>query len=167
MLSVAPVAPADLEHIRTLFREYADAIEAVCGESLRHQGFEAELASLPGKYGHPEGGEILLARNGVVPAGCVALRAIPPREGELARVCEMKRLYVRTEHRGLGLGRLLAERVVGVARELGYGIMRLDTSAGMAPARHVYGALGFCECERYNDDPMGDTVWYELRLNRA
>jgi putative acetyltransferase len=140
-----------------LFREYAGSLPF----SLDYQGFEEELAGLPGRYARPTG-VLLLAFVGEELAGCAALREI-----ELAawgRVCEMKRLYVRPRFRGRGIGRLLAERIVEEGQRLGYAGMRLDTSEDMSAARRVYEGLGFYRIDRYNSDPMEDTLFFERRF---
>jgi len=119
----------------------------------------AELASLPGKYAMPSGC-ILVARVDGEPAGCVALRAIG--DG----VSEMKRLYVRPEFRGLGLGRKLAERIIGEARGRGYERIRLDTiPSRMAGAVCLYRALEFRDIPPYCDNPFPDAMFLELRLS--
>src|SRR5919198_6522319 len=101
-------APAHAQATRQLFEEYADSLDV----DLCFQGFDRELAELPGSYAPPSG-RLLLALVDDEPAGCVALR--PLADGD----CELKRLYVRDEHRGLGLGRRLTEEAIGAARELG------------------------------------------------
>lgn len=138
--------------VRALFEEYAEAI----GVDLGFQDFEHELAELPGDY-VPPGGRLLLALD-PEPAGCVALRLFEPG------VCEMKRLYVRPEYRGSGLGRLLAEQIVAAGREAGYERMRLDTLPTMAAARGLYESLGFVEIEAYRPNPIHGTTYFELAL---
>jgi putative acetyltransferase len=95
----------DLLKVRSLFQEYAASL----GFDLDFQDFHTELATLPGSYLRPDG-RLLLATEGTEIAGCVALRPLEPE------VCEMKRLYVRPQFRHLGVGRLLAERVVAEGR---------------------------------------------------
>jgi putative acetyltransferase len=144
---------------RVLCREYAASLPEI-GLSLEQQGFEQEMATLPGRYSTP-GGAVLLARLNDSWAGCVALR---PLEGP--GVCEMKRMYVRPAARGHGIGHLLGQSVVDRARRLGYRTMRLDTDKNMAAAIAVYTRLGFKPCERYNSDPCPCTLWFELDLVR-
>lgn len=124
----------DMAEIRTLFLEYADFL----GFPLCFQGFDRELAELPGCYA-PPGGRLWLARVDGAVAGCVGLR---PYDGGK---CEMKRLYLRPVARGFGLGRRLAELTVAAAEEIGYPVMRLDTVPKLATAIALYRDMGFVE----------------------
>jgi len=142
-----------LPTVRTLFREYADGL----GVDLGFQGFERELAELPGDYVPPPG-RLLLAFAGDEAAGCVALRPFEPG------VCELKRLYVRAAYRGTGLGRRLAEAIVDAGRVAGYDRMRLDTLPTMTAARELYRSLGFTEIEAYRPNPVHGTTYFELAL---
>ena len=146
-------APELVEAARTLFREYAQAI----GVDLEYQGFAAELASLPGPYAPPNGA-LLIARAGTDVAGCVALRPLDARTGE------MKRLYVRPEYRSTGLGGRLIEAVIDAAREAGYSELRLDTLPTMASAQALYRRLGFIEIPPYNDKYLPGTQFYSLTI---
>lgn len=151
---IAPASgPADIAAARELFREYADRL----GVDLCFQGFESELATLPGRYAPPSG-RLLLAWHEDVPAGCVALRELEPG------ICEMKRLYVCPAARGHGLGRALAERAIAEGRAAGYLAMRLDTLPAMREAQGLYAALGFREIEPYTRNPVADVRFLELRL---
>lgn len=155
--SIAPAQSADIEEIRALFREY----EAFLGIDLCFQGFGAELAGLPGDYA-PPAGALLIAVGGGRKAGCVALRPIEDNQ------CEMKRLFVRPEFRGHGLGRELAERVVEEARAIGYRSIKLDTFDFLEGAVHIYQSLGFNEIEAYYSNPLDKVQYWELDLrNRA
>jgi ribosomal protein S18 acetylase RimI-like enzyme len=141
---------------RRLFEEYAGSL----GVDLCFQGFEEELATLPGNYAPPSG-RLLLAIHGDNLAGCVALRCLEPG------VCEMKRLYVRPAFRSLGVGRMLADRIIEEARDAGYRRMRLDTLPTMARARALYRQIGFREIASYRDNPIEGAAFLELDLNRS
>jgi ribosomal protein S18 acetylase RimI-like enzyme len=134
--------PEEVDLIRGLFREYAAGL----GVDLCFQRFEEELAGLPGAYA-PPGGRLLLACDGDRVAGCVALR--PATGGG-----EMKRLYVRPEFRGRGVGRLLAGAVLVEAAAAGYRRVCLDTLPSMGEAIGLYRSLGFAEVEPYYPNPV-------------
>lgn len=144
---------AHLATIRELFLEYARAIEV----DLCFQGFDLELAELPGKYAPPSG-RLLLALEDGAPAGCVALRKID--DG----VCEMKRLYVRPAFRGRGLGRNLTMEIISAGRAIEYERMRLDTLKTMREAVALYESLGFQRIPAYYDNPSNLAVFLELKL---
>jgi ribosomal protein S18 acetylase RimI-like enzyme len=145
----------ELEEIRTLFREY----ESEIGIDLCFQGFEQELADLPGKYALPRG-RLLIARIGNELCGCIALRPLLADND----VCEMKRLFIRRAYRGMGLARRLVERLFEEARSAGYRTMRLDTLASMADALALYRSLGFREIPAYYASPLPGTVYLEFDL---
>jgi len=145
---------ADVSEMRALFVEYQEWL----GVDLCFQGFEAELRDLPGKYAPPRG-RMLLVRDGERAAGCVAFCPL-----EEDGVCEMKRLYVRAEWRGTGLGKRLAERIVDEARAAGYSRMRLDTLSHLDAAIGIYRTMGFREIEAYYHNPEEGVVYMELDL---
>ena len=140
---------------RSLFAEYQEGL----GVSLCFQGFDHELATLPGAYSRPRG-RLLIARIVGEPAGCVALRPLGEHDAE------MKRLYIRPQYRGMGLGRVLAECAVDEARGMGYRTLKLDTLPGMAAAQHLYRELGFVDSAPYNDNPLQGVRFMSLALER-
>ena len=145
---------AQIEQIRELFLEYAKSL----GFSLCFQGFDQELAGLPGDYAPPEGRLLLAEYDGQV-AGCGALHKAVDGIGE------MKRLYLRPVFRGKGLGRVLAERILQEARSIGYAKLRLDTvEPVMKDAVAMYRRMGFREIEAYRVNPMEGTLYMELDL---
>ena len=145
----------EVEEARRLFEAYAEWL----GFSLCFQNFDKELAELPGDYA-PPGGRLLLAIANEQVAGCVALRKIGEGIGE------MKRLYVRPEFRGKGLGRKLTETIIKAARESGYQRLRLDTLPGkMDQAIAMYRSLGFKDIERYYNNPYEAAAFMELILD--
>lgn len=144
----------EIESARTLFCEY----EAWLGLDLCFQGFEAELASLPGKYAPPDG-RLLLAYSDDKLAGSIAMRKL--EDG----VCEMKRLFVRDEFRGSCVGVALIDKLITDAREIGYLKMRLDTyPPKMGKAVKLYESHGFVEITPYYDNPHQGVLFMELAL---
>lgn len=154
-LEVVPVVSQDqIEQTRELFIEYAASL----GFSLGFQGFDDELKNLPGSYAPPRGRLLLACENGI-PAGCVALR---PHENNIS---EMKRLYVRPDYRGKGVGRMLVDRIIAEARLIGYERMRLDTIAStMKDAIALYRRRGFKEIPAYRENPIAGALYLELVL---
>ncbi len=143
-----------IDAARELFREY----EAWLALDLCFQGFEAELAALPGKYAMP-GGRLYLAYVDDKLAGCIALRKL---EDE---TCEMKRLFVREGFRGDRVGVTLVEKLITDAREIGYKRMRLDTyPPKMSKAVKLYESHGFKPISPYYDNPHDDVLFMELDL---
>ena len=150
-------SPAQIAQIRELFLEYAQSL----GFSLCFQSFDQELAELPGDYAPPDG-RLLLMEYESLPAGCVALHKLE------AGICEMKRLYVRPDFRGKGLGRVLAERILNEARDIGYDLLRLDTvEPVMKNAVAMYRLLGFREIAAYRANPIEGALYMERDLRRS
>jgi GNAT superfamily N-acetyltransferase len=148
-MTIRPATLADLDEIRAMLREYAAWLEI----DLFFQNFEQELAGLPGDYVPPRG-RLLIAEG----AGCVALRPIDDE------TCEMKRLYVRADHRGSGLGRRLVLAIIEEARGIGYRRMRLDTMPKMDSAQKLYASLGFRDIAAYRYNPEPGARFLELDL---
>lgn len=142
-----------IEEVKQLFLEYAQSLEI----DLAFQNFETEFRTLPGKYGPPDGALILALVDGKS-AGCIALRMISES------ICEMKRLYVRDEYRGLGIGKNLIMMIIEEAGKLHYRYIRLDTLPTMKKAQELYIALGFYDIEPYVYNPIEGTRFLELCL---
>jgi ribosomal protein S18 acetylase RimI-like enzyme len=144
--AIAPATASDIPDVANLFAAY----ERHIGVDLSYQGFADEVAMLPGRYAPPSG-QLLIARDREGrPIGCVALRGLSD-----ARCCEMKRLFVAPEGRGLGLGRALAEAILVEGARLGYAELRLDTLPSMHDAIALYRKLGFVPIEPYYAAPAG------------
>ncbi len=140
---------------KQLFTEYAQSLNF----SLCFQGFDKELSGLPGEYSPPTG-RLLLAHSEGKLAGCVAFRRIDQN------VCEMKRLYLRPEFRGKGIGRKMAREVIETAKEIGYAKIRLDTVPIMKEAISLYNSLGFMMIGPYRDNPVPGAIFMELTLRQ-
>lgn len=145
--------PVLVEEARKLFVEYAWSLDF----DLCFQNFDDELRNLPGAYAPTSGCLFIALIDGRV-GGCVALRQLEPN------ICEMKRLYVRETHRGLKIGRMLAEAIIEEARRIGYGRMRLDAINTMRAAVSLYDSLGFEEIPPYRHNPVDGVVFLELVL---
>jgi len=145
--------PAELPLVRELFREYAAGL----GVDPCLQGFEEELAGLPGVYA-PPAGRLLLAWDDDRPAGCVALR--PAGDG----AAELKRLYVRPAYRGRGLGLQLARVALAEAAVAGHRRVVLHTLPTMTEAVRVYRALGFAAVEPFDPDPIPGALYLGREL---
>ncbi len=144
---------------RELFLEYAKALSV----DLCFQDFTCELQDLPGKYALPAGRLLLAYYNDAGTAerlaGCGALRPLS------SEICEMKRLYVRPEFRGHGIGRAITLALISTAREIGYRAMRLDTLPEMREAHKLYEELGFQEIAPYCANPVEGVRYLELDLS--
>jgi putative acetyltransferase len=144
MIRVTQAHSADeIAIVRSLMREYQQRL----GIDLCFQGFEAELAALPGSYAPPSG-RLLLALHEDTPVGCVALQRVSDSRAE------MKRLYVPPSARGLGVGRRLVTETLAAAKAIGYSEVVLDTLPNMVEAQRLYQQFGFREIEPYRPNPV-------------
>lgn len=153
----AAITPDQLATARTLFLEYAASLK----HDLCFQGFDSELSDLPGDYAGPRG-SLLLAHWDGQWVGCCALR--PLDSSDYANACEMKRLYVRSAFRGLGIGRGLAEAILDLARQADYSCVLLDTLDDMESARAMYVDLGFEEIAPYYHNPIAGAHYLRVEL---
>lgn len=143
----------DIDKVRLLFQEYTSML----GVDLKFQNYEEEFLHLPGDYALPRG-RLYIANDDKQLAGCIALRPFDNAS------CEMKRLFVRPEFRGKGIGRALAERVISDAKEMRYRDMVLDTMAFLTNSIALYKKLGFQETFPYRYNPLPDALFLRLEL---
>jgi len=149
----------ELDHVRALFSEYAAWLDQhdPQGVDLCFQGFEQELGSLPGNYASPRGC-LLLAVCDQTAAGCVGVRPLE------AQTAELKRLFVRTQFLGQGVGKALLRAALKAAKRAGYQRLRLDTLPYMEAAIALYTHHGFHTIEPYYDSPIRGTIYMEAAL---
>jgi ribosomal protein S18 acetylase RimI-like enzyme len=154
MIEIFPAqTDEDFEVAKKLLVEYVDSL----GFDLGFQNFEQELADLPNYFASPEDC-LLLATYENQTVGCVVIKRFDNG------ICEMKRLYVKPQFQGVGIGRALAEAVIKQARKVGYNSMRLDMVLPREAARNLYFSLGFEDIESYRYNPMEKAVFMELKL---
>ena len=148
------------EEIAALFAEYTSVLVENDPEFKRYldlQGYDDEAAHPQRKYAMP-GGRLYLARCEGKPVGCVGLRQIDDRR------CEIKRLYVRPDYRGQGLGERLVRQLISDARSIGYECLLLDTLPFLTVAIDMYHRMGFVDIPRYNDCPLDSIIYMRLDL---
>lgn len=150
---IQAVTKEQINIAKDLFLEYAKSLDF----ELCFQDFDKELTELPGEYSPPDG-RLFLVKLDDKFAGCIALRKL--EQG----ICEMKRLYVRPEFRGLSIGKKLAYKLVEEAKAIGYKKMRLDTVPSMQTAQKLYYAMGFKEIQPYRTNPVPGVKYMELEL---
>lgn len=136
-----------------LFREYAAGLDI----DLSFQHFNEELQQVHEMYNQADGG-IILAKNENEFIACVALRRFAPNTAEL------KRMYVKPSFRQLGIGNVLLEKAIEMARSLSYQSICLDTLNSMLPAMQLYEKAGFRKVPAYYHNPNATAVYYELKL---
>ena len=171
-----------------LFTEYTSMLienDAEFKKYLEIQKYDDELKDLKVKYGMPQGrlyiafsdssdsaakhitlgrtaGETTgAAADDSKAAGCIGLKRIDDT------ACEMKRLYVRPEFRGKDIGRILVQKIIDDAKEIGYSYMLLDTLPFLKSALHIYREFGFYQIESYNDSPMSTSIYMRLDLSKG
>ena len=152
-ICITKIKKADIEKTKELIREYLNWIDC----DLSFQQVDEELSSFPEKYEEPDG-SFFVAKYCNVIIGCVGLKKY------VAGICEMKRLFVIDDYKGIGLGRELIGIVIEEAKKKGYDKMRLDTLPKMKPAQKLYREFDFYEIEQYVVNPIKDSVFMEKML---
>tara|TARA_B110000116_G_scaffold254637_1_gene252336 strand:- start:26 stop:523 length:498 start_codon:yes stop_codon:yes gene_type:complete len=154
-IQIRQATTGDLPLVRVLFREYETSIDTQCC----FQSFEAELADLPGYYAPP--GCLLIARSGEAAAGCIALRRLDDKSGEV------KRFFVREHYQGAGLGAELMTRLIANAQNAGFEFLVLETLSTMRSANGLYERLGFVRRSAYHRNSAPGITHLSLSLKRA
>lgn len=137
-----------------LFNEYASQI----GVDLEFQNFSTEIENIEEQYSRPKGVLLIAVNDKTLPIGCFAIRELE------ASICELKRMYLRVETRGLGIGTKMLKESIAIGKELGYEKMRLDTLPTMDSAIALYQKMGFYEIEPYRFNPIKGTKYFEVKL---
>lgn len=161
MLEKFEIIPAktteDFEAAKNLFEEYARSLNF----DLAFQNFDHEMSTINIQYARPRGVLLLIKSNDNKFVGCVGIRSLGDN------ISELKRMYLIPQARGKGLGRLLLDKAIVQARELGYEYLRLDTVPSMKSAIHLYKKVGFQEIPSYRYNPDPGTLYLELRLSNG
>ena len=143
----------DFEIAVDLFREYASHI----GIDLSFQNFEDEILEIKNHYSRPNG-QLIIVYDNRNPTGCFGVRTLEDS------VCELKRMYLKKEARGKGVGKMMMTKALEIGRTLNFELMRLDTLPTMEKAIKLYKDMGFYEIEAYRFNPFKDAKYFEIRL---
>ena len=148
----------DMDLVREFFREY----QAWLNVDVCFQGFEEELASLPGRYAAPKG-VIYLAFDNDQAVACAAIR---PRLDKADTEAELKRLYVREGHRGQGLGKKIFLAAMSAAKDMGYSAVVLETLPIMQAAQSLYKEYGFQSTPAYFENADESVEFYRYQFDQ-
>jgi len=138
-----------IEAVRSLVREfmnYALTLDPHAKSANTFAGLEEQLANLPGIFAPPDGAFLLVTVD-AVPAGCVAYFGLG------SDVCEVKRMYVKPEFRGMRLGEKLSQSLIERARTQGYRKIVLSTFYKLKAAQALYANAGLTVYEPTEDVP--------------
>ena len=141
------------EIARELIEEYVDTLDF----SLEFQDIENELKQLNRVYGHPTG-LIILAKADDEFVGVACMRDLGKS------VAEIRRMYVKPDYRGKGLGRKILNKLVSESKRLNFRFLRLDTVPDMESAIHLFVSKGFYEIEDFGTNPFEGARFMELKV---
>lgn len=142
-----------IQQVKELILEYTQRL----GRNLTFQNLNEELQNPAKKYTAPEG-KLLVAVDNSEVLGMIAYHKLSDA------CCEMKRLYVKPDCRGMKLGEQLISELIHHAKQAGYKEMVLDTITPLQSAIHLYKKFGFAECEAYYNNPMPDVLYFRKIL---
>jgi putative acetyltransferase len=153
-----PTDDEDIARARDLFIEYANSLDF----DLHFQNFNKELEEIDIQYNKPFGGLILIldVQSGKE-VGCAGIRKSEEK------IAELKRMFIKKEHRNKGLGKELLRRAIKLSKELGYEKIRLDTLDTMKPAIALYEKFGFKQTGAYRYNPFENVRYYELQISHS
>ena len=140
----------------SLFKEYAAQLDV----DLSFQKFDQEILNIQYQYARPEGILFIAYDQDQQPMGCFGIRRFEDS------ICELKRMYLKQEQRGKGIGKSLLAKAIEAGRELHYKKMRLDTLPSMQAAMGLYRKMGFYEIPAYRYNPVEGTKFFEIQLER-
>ena len=144
----------EFEIAKQLFEAYAKELKL----DLSFQNFSQELKEIDLQYTKPQGGLFIAYDKNEKPVGCFGVREINDS------ICELKRMFIKMEYRGRGLGRAMMRKAIENAMYLGYQKMRLDTLASMKEAIGLYMSFGFYEIPAYRYNPIEGARYFEIDL---
>lgn len=144
----------EYEIAASLFKEYASQIVI----DLEFQNFNKEVENLEDQYSRPEGVIYIIYNLENLPIGCFGIRKLENS------ICELKRMYLKEDYRGLGFGKKMMEKAIEAGKEMRYQKMRLDTLSTMNTAIGLYKSVGFYEIESYCFNPIETAKYFEINL---
>lgn len=151
------VTKADYRLATNLIEEYVEEL----GTDLSFQNINQELIDINTQYKRPEGVLFLLYENNEKLIGCFGIRRFD------TDICELKRMYLRNEARGKGIGKCTLQKAIKEAVEMGYKTLRLDTLPSMKVAKQLYIKAGFKEIESYRFNPIKGSKFFEIKLKHC
>lgn len=146
---------SNFESAKQLILEYATWL----GFDLSFQNFDKEMDTLKVTYGHPDGGVFIAILNNN-PVGVAGIKRFNETD------CELKRMFIRENGRGFGIGKLLLAECIKLAENLNYHAIKLDTLTSMKSAIKIYADFGFNEIPAYRFNPNKDARYFELQLKK-
>ncbi|MEP6738480.1 MAG: GNAT family N-acetyltransferase [Chryseolinea sp.] len=146
-------SPADFSVSKDLILDYVKWL----GIDLSFQNFDDEINNLKSMYFEPVGGLVITTVNGEA-AGVAGIRKYD------SDACELKRMFVKSDFRNLGIGKKMLQASIMLARNLKYKSIKLDTADFMTEAVKLYQSNGFVEIPPYRHNPMESAKYFELIL---
>lgn len=148
---------ADYPSIISLWHEYRDYLHDIDCYDCGGENISTELSELEKRYTGSEGC-IFLYHEGREAIGTIALRRMDES------TAEFRRLYVKPDFQGKGIGKALLMAGIEEGRRRGFTTLLLDTFKHKAGPQTLYKKLGFNECPPYNDLPVAKILFMEMQV---